>query len=136
MALKKIRIICLTSPRYLFLFYDNFLLKLRAYPALTVAGGGGSSGGGAVPTPQNYWPIVNGSVSDVVSGNDLIVGLGTPTLTTDRFGNAQGAFTNSPGGTNYYRTTGDVSFNGDFTVSAWVMPNSVTLTYLCKLKKK
>ena len=70
---------------------------------------------------MNYWPISDGTMNDIIGGMNMQQGNFT-TFAADRFGNANSAL-NLNGG--YTFVPPGVYFNSEFTISAWVYPDTV-----------
>jgi hypothetical protein len=87
--------------------FENFLLQLKS-----------DTKNEEVSGLAHYWPIVAGSMSDVVSGQNL-TSVGSPGFMTDRFGKPNGAlFNNSQ--TSYWQAPAGVYFFGDFSQTGWM----------------
>lgn len=67
----------------------------------------------------SYWPILEQSPTDFISGQDL--SSTSPTYGVDQYGSSGGSImtTNS---TNYWQAPPAVYFSGDFTVLGWIKP--------------
>jgi hypothetical protein len=65
-----------------------------------------------------YWPIVNSTMQDVVSGQDLTP-VGSPGFMTDRFGQSNGALLSSSN-LSYWQAPPGMYFSGDFTQIGWL----------------
>jgi hypothetical protein len=71
-----------------------------------------------------YWPFCGNANDDSGNGNNGTVN--GATLTTDRFGNANSAYTYN--GTSSYinvPNSASLQFNGGITISAWINPNTI-----------
>jgi hypothetical protein len=88
-----------------------FFFLYRKYPTLMAI---------SVSGLVNYWPVMNGSVNDVIGGKHA--NSSAPTFTTDKAGNANSAILINSA-TSIWRLPANSYINGDFTVTAWVKNN-------------
>ncbi len=101
--------------------------------------GGLSVVSGVLRDLVNYWPVKNGVMADVIGS--VSTTSASPTFTTDRFGNANGAIL-STNMNNFWTVANGVYMSGDYTITAWVknlqcnLNNRIGIYYkqLCKLE--
>ena len=70
---------------------------------------------------QNYWPISNGKLYDLVGCNHMTLG-SSVTLGNDKNGNKESAISLNGG---YAMAPSDIYFNSPFTISVWIYPNQM-----------
>jgi hypothetical protein len=65
----------------------------------------------------NYWPVKNGVMADLAGS--IVATSSSPTYTSDRFGNANGAILVT-GSTNFWTLPNGVYLYDNYTITAWV----------------